>query len=141
MPFHPVIDGDVLPSPPIDRIAAGASADLHVLWSVAAYGLDAESVLPHYRAATRFPAVAEQLARIPEVLEVQVVTGQADLFVRVATASQSQLQPVLLRIFAIPGVARSNTALLLSTALAYRTQPLLEALTRRSGFGGATPAP
>jgi hypothetical protein len=47
----------------------------------------------------------------------------------------------LLRIFAIPGVARSNTALLLSTALAYRTQPLLEALTRRSGFGRATPAP
>ena len=31
MPFHPVVDGDVLPAPPIDRIAAGASADVDVL--------------------------------------------------------------------------------------------------------------
>jgi para-nitrobenzyl esterase len=31
MPFHPVIDGDVLPAAPIDRIAAGASADVDLL--------------------------------------------------------------------------------------------------------------
>jgi para-nitrobenzyl esterase len=31
MPFHPVIDGDVVPARPIDRIAAGASADVDVL--------------------------------------------------------------------------------------------------------------
>ena len=31
MPFHPVIDGEVLPAPPIERIAAGASADVDVL--------------------------------------------------------------------------------------------------------------
>jgi len=89
MPFHPVVDGDVLPGAPIDRIAAGASADVDILvgtnaddwrfspvlggfidqitediitgpvrtygfWSIAAYGLDARAVLPHYRAATRF---------------------------------------------------------------------------------------
>jgi para-nitrobenzyl esterase len=100
MPFHPVVDGDVLPAPPIDRIAAGASADVDVLvgtnaddwrfspvlggfidqitedilagpatvygfWSIAAYGLDAESVLPHYRAATRFGnAPGEVLAAV-----------------------------------------------------------------------------
>ena len=84
MPFHPVVDGDVLPAPPIDRIGAGASAEVDVMvgtnaddwryspvlggfidqitedilagpvtvygfWSIAAYGLDAESVLPRYR--------------------------------------------------------------------------------------------
>jgi para-nitrobenzyl esterase len=31
MPFHPVVDGDVLPAPPIDRITAGAGADVDVL--------------------------------------------------------------------------------------------------------------
>jgi para-nitrobenzyl esterase len=100
MPFHPVVDGDVLPAVPIDRIGAGASAHVDVLvgtnaddwryspvlggfidqitedilagpaetygfWSIAAYGLDAESVLPHYRAATRFGnAPGEALAAV-----------------------------------------------------------------------------
>ena len=31
MPFHPVVDGDVVPAAPIARIAAGASADVDVL--------------------------------------------------------------------------------------------------------------
>jgi para-nitrobenzyl esterase len=31
MPFHPVVDGDVLPAPPIDRIAAGAAGGVDVL--------------------------------------------------------------------------------------------------------------
>jgi para-nitrobenzyl esterase len=31
MPFHPVVDGDVLPAPPIDRIVSGASADVDIL--------------------------------------------------------------------------------------------------------------
>ncbi len=31
MPFHPVVDGDVVPAEPIQRIAAGASADVDVL--------------------------------------------------------------------------------------------------------------
>jgi para-nitrobenzyl esterase len=31
MPFHPVVDGDVVPAPPIDRIAAGAGADVDLL--------------------------------------------------------------------------------------------------------------
>jgi para-nitrobenzyl esterase len=31
MPFHPVVDGDVVPGPPIELIAAGAGADVDVL--------------------------------------------------------------------------------------------------------------
>jgi para-nitrobenzyl esterase len=31
MPFHPVVDGEVLPAPPIERIGAGAGADVDVL--------------------------------------------------------------------------------------------------------------
>lgn len=31
LPFHPVIDGDVIPSTPVDRIAAGAGSEVDVL--------------------------------------------------------------------------------------------------------------
>ncbi|WP_029432368.1 carboxylesterase/lipase family protein [Blastococcus sp. URHD0036] len=31
MPFHPVVDGNVLPGPPIDRIAAGAAGEVDLL--------------------------------------------------------------------------------------------------------------
>ncbi len=80
LPFHPVIDGDVIPSSPIDRIAAGAGSDVDVLigtnaddWRLflalggmlekttdetlagmmALYGLPVEATLRAYRA--RYP--------------------------------------------------------------------------------------
>jgi para-nitrobenzyl esterase len=31
MPFHPVVDGEIIPAPPIERIAAGACADVDVI--------------------------------------------------------------------------------------------------------------
>jgi para-nitrobenzyl esterase len=86
MPFHPVVDGDVVPDVPIDRIADGAGGDVDVLvgtnsddwrmfpvlggfidqvteeallgpvekygsWSLAAFGLPADTALPAYRSA------------------------------------------------------------------------------------------
>src|SRR6266566_2992301 len=77
MPFEPVIDGDVLPARPIDRIAAGVGAEIDVLvgttteeerlfmvpngvinhinedvlaGTIAAYGLPVEKTLATYRA-------------------------------------------------------------------------------------------
>ena len=77
MPFEPVIDGDILPARPIDRIVAGASANVDVMvgtnaeeyrlflvpngvighitkevvsGTVAAYGLPVEAALATYRA-------------------------------------------------------------------------------------------
>ncbi|MGY1616215.1 carboxylesterase/lipase family protein [Geodermatophilus sp. SYSU D00691] len=99
MPFHPVVDGDVVPEPPIDRIAAGAGGDVDVLvgtntddwrispvlggfldqitdevlcgpverygsWSIAAYGVKAEAVLPHYRANRFGPAPGDVLGAV-----------------------------------------------------------------------------
>ena len=86
MPFHPVVDGDVVPAEPVARIAAGAAAGVDVLvgtnsddwrmfpvlggfidqitdemltgpverygsWSLAAFGLPAETALSAYGAA------------------------------------------------------------------------------------------
>lgn len=76
MPWQPVVDGDILPAPPLDRIEAGASADVDLLigsntdehrlflvtggvidqitdealaGAIAAYGLPVEETLDVYR--------------------------------------------------------------------------------------------
>jgi para-nitrobenzyl esterase len=99
MPFHPVVDGDILPAAPIDRIASGASAGIDVLvgtnsddwrfspvlggfldrvtdealaapveasgfWSIAAYGLRAETALPHYQGRHPEGSLGDLLAAV-----------------------------------------------------------------------------
>jgi para-nitrobenzyl esterase len=91
MPFEPVIDGDLLPARPIDRIAAGAGANVDVLVgnnadefrlylvptgtinavneeilsrAVAAYGLPVAQTLATYRATRQDASPGELLAAI-----------------------------------------------------------------------------
>jgi carboxylesterase type B len=91
LPWQPVIDGDILPERPIDRIAAGAGTDIDVLVGtntdehrlflvssgaidqvttealagvVAAYGLPVEETLATYRRGYPGASAAELLAAI-----------------------------------------------------------------------------
>lgn len=89
MPWMPVVDGDVIPVRPIDRIEAGAGADIDVLvgtttdeWRfflvptgaiitedilakvVAAYGLPIEATLKTYRSARANASAGDLLAAI-----------------------------------------------------------------------------
>ncbi len=91
MPWQPVIDGDVIPARPIDRILAGAGAGIDVMvgtntdenrlflapggaidqvptealaGAVAAYGLPVEATLAAYRAAHRGASAGDLLAAI-----------------------------------------------------------------------------
>jgi para-nitrobenzyl esterase len=91
MAWHPVVDGYLLPAPPIDRIAAGASAGVDLMvgsntdeWrlflvaygaiehvtaealagAVAAYGLPVEAALGAYRAAHPGAAAGDLLAAV-----------------------------------------------------------------------------
>lgn len=86
-------------------------------------------------------SVVSGLARIPQVLEVHATTGREDLLVRVATATQAELQELVVHILAIPGVVHSSTTLALTTPLPYRVIPLLEEATRDTGWGRSTPKP
>jgi DNA-binding Lrp family transcriptional regulator len=86
-------------------------------------------------------SVVSGLARIPQVLEVHATTGREDLLVRVATATQADLQELVVHILAIPGVVHSSTTLALTTPLPYRVIPLLEEATRDAGWGRSTPKP
>lgn len=89
----------------------------------------------------RFAEVVAQIATMPHVLEIHVTTGREDLLVRIAAASAPALQDLIGEIVSVPGVAHSSTSLVMTTPLPYRVQPLLEDLTRESGFGRSTPAP
>jgi carboxylesterase type B len=91
LPWQPVVDEDVLPAPPLDRIGAGAGAGIDLMvgtntdehrmflvpggaidqvtfealaGAVAAYGLPVEATLAAYRAAHRGASAGELLAAI-----------------------------------------------------------------------------
>ena len=68
--------------------------------------------------------VAEHLARIPEVLEAYTITGSGDLWCRVVSRSNAELQEVIDRVVSFTGVTRSSTVMALATQVPYRVRPL-----------------
>jgi predicted ATPase/DNA-binding Lrp family transcriptional regulator/DNA-binding CsgD family transcriptional regulator len=74
-------------------------------------------------------AVQSELAAIPAVLEAYAITGSADVVCKVAATSHADLQQVLLRIDSSPSVARSTSAIVLSTVIPPRDLPLLRSRT------------
>jgi DNA-binding Lrp family transcriptional regulator len=71
--------------------------------------------------------VAEQLAAIPEVLEVHTITGPGDLLCRVVARSNADLQRVIDAIVSADGVVRSATVISLATQVPYRILHLVRA--------------
>jgi DNA-binding Lrp family transcriptional regulator len=69
------------------------------------------------------------LADIPEVLQVQGVTGQTDLLVHVVARDADDLYRIAGQILAIPWVERTDTALVMRELVDYRIEPLLRRLT------------
>ncbi|MFF4761389.1 Lrp/AsnC family transcriptional regulator [Streptomyces sp. NPDC001292] len=73
----------------------------------------------------RLDDVATALAAIPEVLQVHGVSGPIDLLVHVVAADADDLYRIAGQILAIPGVERTNTALVMRELVDYRITPLL----------------
>ncbi|QBJ97915.1 Lrp/AsnC family transcriptional regulator [Rhodococcus sp. ABRD24] len=71
-------------------------------------------------------AVVEALAGIPEVVEVYGMTGLTDLSVKVVAADADDLYRLAGQILKIPGVERTNMALVMRELVGPRTVPLLE---------------
>jgi DNA-binding Lrp family transcriptional regulator len=69
--------------------------------------------------------VRDELSAIPGVLEAYAITGAGDVLCQVAATSHADLQQTLLRIDSIPSVARSTSAIALSTVIRRRDLPLL----------------
>ena len=79
--------------------------------------------------------VGEHLALIPEVIEAHTVTGPGDLWVRVVARSNADLQRVLDRVVAYPGIERSATMISLSRQIDHRMLPLVDAAVEMPSVG------
>ncbi|HKS47034.1 MAG TPA: Lrp/AsnC family transcriptional regulator [Amycolatopsis sp.] len=69
--------------------------------------------------------VAAALAAVPEVLQVQGISGPVDLMIHVVARDADDLYRIAGRILAIPGVERTNTTLVMRQLVDYRITPLL----------------
>ncbi len=108
--------------PDVDVAAAGFPVQAFVTLEIAQGALD---------------RLHEDLSSIPGVLEAYAITGTGDILCRIAAASNAELQQTLLQLNGSAWVARSTSAVLLSTVIAPRAMPLLASRPRRS----ATRAP
>ncbi|MFD4369653.1 Lrp/AsnC family transcriptional regulator [Rhodococcus sp. NPDC058521] len=72
--------------------------------------------------------VVDALADIPEVVEVSGMTGQTDLSVKVVARDADDLYRLAGLILEIPGVERTNMALVMRELVGPRLTPLLERL-------------
>jgi DNA-binding Lrp family transcriptional regulator len=70
--------------------------------------------------------VAAHLTRIPEVLEVHTITGQADLLCRIVARDNADLQRVLDDLVADVNIAHTSTFVALSTVVDARILPLID---------------
>ena len=75
----------------------------------------------------RLMPVGAALDRVPQVVEAYGTTGPGDVFCRVVARSHDELQAVLLRLSQIPEVTRSTSVVTLTTLVATRFLPLLQA--------------
>jgi len=72
------------------------------------------------------------------VLEAYAITGSADVVCKVAATSHADLQQTLLRIDSSASVARSTSAIALSTVIERRDLPLL--ISRPAASAPRSPA-
>ncbi|GAB3394593.1 Lrp/AsnC family transcriptional regulator [Amycolatopsis echigonensis] len=70
--------------------------------------------------------VGRALAAVPEVLQVRGLTGAQDLLVHVVATDADDLYRIAGEILEIPGVERTNNALVMREMVPYRLTPLLE---------------
>ena len=79
---------------------------------------------------TAHDAVAEHLAKIPEVLEAHTITGAGDMLARIVARSNADLQRVIDRIVSFEGVVRTSSVIALATQIPHRVLPLVAAAAR-----------
>ncbi|WP_107771392.1 Lrp/AsnC family transcriptional regulator [Nocardioides sediminis] len=72
-------------------------------------------------------AVATHLSGIAEVLEAYTITGAGDMWARVVAPSNADLQRVIDRVLAEPGIERCTTVIALATQIPHRVLPLARA--------------
>ena len=82
-------------------------------------------------------SVVEDLAAVPEVVEAYTVTGDGDLLCHVVARNTEELEVVIQRLIAVPGVERTRSQVALRQRIPFRVLPLVKndrwPATRSSG--------
>ena len=76
--------------------------------------------------------VSQALERIPEIVEVNGLSGAADLLIMVVAVDADDLYRIAGQILLIDGVKRTKTALAMRQLVRYRMSPLLNRLARNT---------
>lgn len=120
------------------RVVAGYSARVRLPEA----GIPVEAFVDVELAQGALQAVIDALTVMPNVLEVHVTTGRADVMVHIAARTHEELQHLMQEMYAILGVNRTTTHIALSTPVSYRVAPLLAQMARTAGRGrsGGSPA-
>ncbi|MDX6742438.1 Lrp/AsnC family transcriptional regulator [Actinocorallia sp. A-T 12471] len=103
----------------------GVIRDWSPTLDVAAAGFPVHAFVSLEIAQGALTEVADELATIPEIIEAHATTGSHDVVCRVAAASHTQLQDVLVRLNQSPSIVRSTSVIALSPLIHPRTTPLL----------------
>jgi DNA-binding Lrp family transcriptional regulator len=99
----------------LDRLReSGVVADFAPALDRRALGFGVLAFVSVQVAQGRETPVLDGLTAMPEVLAVHKTTGDADLLVQVIARSNEHLNAVLEELIALPGVARTTTALALT---------------------------
>ncbi|MEU6843342.1 Lrp/AsnC family transcriptional regulator [Streptomyces sp. NPDC046716] len=114
----------------LDRSGAVDSFERRV--DPAALGYPLAAYVTTQAAQHRLGEVARALAAIPEVVQVDGLSGETDLLVHVVASDAEDLYRVAGRILGIPGVERTSTALVMRRLVPYRIAPLLRRRTTGS---------
>ena len=108
----------------------GPDIDLHAL------GFTVRAFVTLEIAQGRIDDVTAHLAEIPEVLEVDMVTGVGDLHCMVAARTNDHLGAVIAHILEVPGINRTTTVLSLSTPVRRRVLPAVAVAVAAGGPAG-----
>lgn len=76
----------------------------------------------------RLGSIEQELAAIPEVLEVHGIAGNDDVLIRVVARDADDLYRVAGLLLSVAGVERTEVSLSVREMVAYRTAPLLQRL-------------
>ena len=80
-------------------------------------------------------SVVADLTAIPEVVEACTVTGGGDLLCHVVARNPEELEVVLQRMIAVPGVQRTSSQVALTQRIPFRVLPLVRNDTWSAGRG------
>ena len=110
---------------------SGALEPFEYCISPAALGYPLAAFITAQVTQRRLDEVAVALADVPEVLQVQGISGPVDLLIQVVARDADDLYRIAGQVLAIPGVERTNTALVMRKLVDYRIAPLLHRSTER----------